>query len=353
MKLIRYLLYAVAVATIVACGGGGSGTTFDRQGVLFAPNNPQGVLAGTAVDLLLVTTAVNSTEPGHTFTANVDSSDIPSIDHRSWTGTVGPVNAVDYHVITVHIPDGLAEGTHLHLQVARSSETSPISLGLVSSYELIVGSSTVVGAFQGQGPVSGNPGSTVTGTLTLTSIGSAHGLVEFTGQLGGVSVNPQSGNIAANGALSATVSYHIPATATPGSTIDVPVFFRARTNDGFAMLHVQVAGNLPGDFTFGTSTNSVLLTPGATSQAITVTANPQNGFTGLITVTATATDPRVTLSSPTTNPFTINVASASPGTTTIHLQMSQQGQGQGQSSVTLSATGGGHTHTATIQVQSS
>lgn len=353
MRTLRYFLYFLGVLIIAACGGtGGAGIDLGPKGVAFSSENPQIVAPGQAVDLLVLVRAAASNEMNSTVTVNASATG-GTLPETTWDQPVTSMTGASYHALRLNVPANATPGSTITVRVFRTVE---LIAGHPTVHEdtitLTVGANAIQASLA-PATVSGQAGQTVTSTLTITPLGGSTGQLNLSSLVNGVTLNPTSVNLA-SGPSNVTVSYTIPAGATVGSTIDLPVVYQGTAGHGGVVLHAVVASAQPTpDFEIALDRSTINITPGESFSSVGVTITPTNGFTGDVTITVQFPHASLSVASPNTNPFTITVPAAQAATGSFKINWNNQQGGNPTGDVVVTATRGTISHSATVRAVAS
>jgi hypothetical protein len=115
------------------------------------------------------------------------------------------------------------------------------------------------------------------------------------------------------------------------------------------MLRVTAEAVDQPDFALSLNRANLNVTPGDSTDSVTVTITPEPGFRGEVSVQAAFPHASLSLTPPTTNPFVMTINSDAPVTSSFRVRWNaQQGFPQGQ--VVVTGTRGAQTHSANFNV---
>lgn len=361
LRAFSSLLLVTSALILVACGGlftsetGSGDGSGERDGIRFSSLNPTTATPGSTIELAYDVFSANPNEMNTDTTVGFTAGGgaIPSP-----TSTVVRIpNTLEAltRIVRVQIPAEATPGTEITITAGRTSSVPSLTIR-PATYRLRVAS---VGFTASLAPatVEAPQGGNAVGTLTLTPAGGFSGTVNLTGLVPDVVIAPSTVTIPAwqTTPVTTQVTYRVRSDAAVGQAILVPV--RATSGNTRAIVSYTVtptSSQGQGSFELTVSPAQVFISGGQANSAITVTVTPVNGFQGDVTINVSLPGQgSLTLASPTTNPFTMNVANGA-ATRTFQLRYEPvQGGVAPIGTATVQATGNGVNRSATFNVSAS
>jgi len=354
MKPIRILCLLVVIATLISCGGSAGNSLSTWAGLAFDDENPSQALPGTTFSLLVDTSAVASQEVNSNVVVQADTnSNLVSVTETSWTQAVTTVGTRAYHVLNCTVSPSAPVGTSLRIHVYRAVSGS--SQTVVEDHTTVLVGRTLVQGTLVSTNVAAAPGQVATSALDLAPIGGFAGTVTLAGLLPGATVSPSTVTLTAGqtAPTRVTLNYAIPASTPFASTVNVPFAWESSAGHAFTLLQVQTTASATPDFACHLDPGTATLTPGDTQGSITVEIVPQADFTGDVSVAVQFPGQSLSITPPTTNPFTIHVPlGGAVATGSFKIRWNNQ-LGTPQGDATVTCTSGTHVHTATLHLVAS
>jgi len=353
MKPIRILSLFVVIATLISCGGSAGNSLSTGAGLAFDDENPSQALPGSTFSLLVDASAASNQEVNSSVTVRADTnSNFVGVTETSWTQAVTAVGTRTYHVLNCTVSPSAPVGTSLRIHVYRAlAGTDQI---VEDHTTVFVGRSIVQGTLVSTN-VAAAPGQVATSALDLTPVGGFSGSVTLAGLLPGATVTPSTVTLTAGqtAPTRVTLSYAVPADAPFASILNVPFGWESSAGHAFTVLQVQTPSSATPDFAFHLDPGTATLTPGDTQGSITVEIVPQADFTGDVSVAVQFPGQSLSITPPTTNPFTIHVPlGGAVATGSFKIRWNNQ-LGTPQGDATVTCTSGTHVHTATLHLVAS